>query len=82
MPAREQGLKALVRSLKDEAEMEAIADALEKTHWCRKDAARMLGISSEGCFTRFASSTDSSRPAPSKSQKMPRVEELDYSSAR
>ena len=25
--------------------MEAIADALEKTHWCRKDAARMLGIS-------------------------------------
>jgi two-component system, NtrC family, response regulator AtoC len=44
-PAREQGLKALVRSLKDEAEMEAIADALEKTHWCRKDAARMLGIS-------------------------------------
>jgi len=25
------------------AEMEAIADALEKTHWCRKDAAKMLG---------------------------------------
>jgi two-component system response regulator AtoC len=44
-PPREAGLKALVRSLKDEAEMEAIADALEKTHWCRKDAARMLGIS-------------------------------------
>jgi two-component system response regulator AtoC len=44
-PPKEQGLKALVRSLKDEAEMEAIADALEKTHWCRKDAARMLGIS-------------------------------------
>jgi len=44
-PSREQGLKALVRSLKDEAEMEAIADALEKTHWCRKDAAKMLGIS-------------------------------------
>ena len=38
-------MKALVRSLKDEAEMEAIADALEKTHWCRKDAAKMLGIS-------------------------------------
>ena len=45
VPAREQGLKALVRGLKDEAEMEAIADALEKTHWCRKDAAKMLGIS-------------------------------------
>ncbi len=44
-PAREQGLKALVRSLKDGAEMEAIADALEKTHWCRKDAAKLLGIS-------------------------------------
>jgi two-component system response regulator AtoC len=38
-------LKALVRGLKDEAEMEAIADALEKTRWCRKDAAKMLGIS-------------------------------------
>jgi two-component system response regulator AtoC len=44
--AREPGgLKALVRSLKDEAEMEAIADALEKTNWSRKEAARMLGIS-------------------------------------
>lgn len=42
---REQGLKALVRSLKDEAEMEAIADALEKTNWSRKEAARLLGIS-------------------------------------
>ena len=44
-PPREQGLKALVRSLKDEAEMEAIADALEKTNWSRKEAARLLGIS-------------------------------------
>src|SRR6201981_1648693 len=42
---KEQGLKALVRGLKDEAEMEAIADALEKTRWCREDAAKMLGIS-------------------------------------
>jgi len=45
VPVREQGLKALVRSLKDEAEMEAISDTLEKTHWCRKDAAKILGIS-------------------------------------
>jgi len=45
MLPREQGLKALVRGLKDEAETEAIADALEKTRWCRKDAAKMLGIS-------------------------------------
>jgi two-component system response regulator AtoC len=44
-PVKEQGLKALVRGLKDEAEMEAIADALEKTHWCRKDTAKILGIS-------------------------------------
>jgi two-component system response regulator AtoC len=42
---KEQGLKALVRGLKDEAETEAIADALEQTNWCRKDAARKLGIS-------------------------------------
>jgi transcriptional regulator with PAS, ATPase and Fis domain len=42
---KEQGLKALVRGLKDEAEMEAIADALEKTNWSRKEAARLLGIS-------------------------------------
>ena len=42
---KDQGLKALVRGLKDEAEMEAISDALEKTRWCRKDAAKMLGIS-------------------------------------
>jgi DNA-binding NtrC family response regulator len=34
-----------VRGLKDEAEMEAIAETLEKTNWCRKDAARLLGIS-------------------------------------
>ena len=34
-----------MRGLKDEAEMEAIADALDKTNWCRKDAAKMLGIS-------------------------------------
>jgi two-component system response regulator AtoC len=42
---KEMGLKALVRGLKDEAEMEAIGEALEKTRWCRKDAAKMLGIS-------------------------------------
>jgi hypothetical protein len=48
-----------VRGLKDEAEMEAIADALEKTRWCRKDAAKMLGISykasSRGNSKRIAS---------------------------
>jgi two-component system, NtrC family, response regulator AtoC len=40
-----QGLKKLVRGLKDEAEAEAIAQALEKTRWNRKQAAAELKIS-------------------------------------
>lgn len=40
-----QTLKTLVRGLKDEAEMQAIADALRQTNWRRKDAALLLGIS-------------------------------------
>src|SRR5215469_14994923 len=67
-PAREQGLKALVRSLKDEAEMEAIADALEKTHWCRKDAAKMLGISYKALLYKIRQfGLDSGRSARSVS---------------
>lgn len=42
---RDQNLKTMVRNLKDEAEMQAIAEALEKTNWSRKEAARLLGIS-------------------------------------
>lgn len=38
-------LKSLVRNLKDGAEMEAIAQALKKTNWSRKEAARLLNIS-------------------------------------
>jgi DNA-binding NtrC family response regulator len=38
-------LKSLVRSLKDEAEMEAIRATLEQTHWNRKEAARRLNVS-------------------------------------
>ena len=38
-------LKSVVRSLKGEAEREAIAHALERTRWNRKEAARRLGIS-------------------------------------
>ncbi len=38
-------LKMLVRGLKDEAEMEAIRQALEQTRWNRKEAARLLKIS-------------------------------------
>ncbi len=43
--ARNGGLKSLVRSLKDEAEMEAISRTLDDTEWNRKEAARRLNIS-------------------------------------
>jgi DNA-binding NtrC family response regulator len=54
--------------LKDEAEMEAIADALEKTRWCRKDAAKMLGISYKALLYKmrqFNLDTPRSKRAPS-----------------
>ena len=38
-------LKAKVRAVKDEAEIEAISVALERTRWNRKEAARLLNIS-------------------------------------
>jgi two-component system response regulator AtoC len=40
-----RGLKSLVRSIKDETEMEAISRALEETKWNRKRAAALLNIS-------------------------------------
>jgi two-component system response regulator AtoC len=39
------GLKKLVRSVKDEAEIDAISKALEETKWNRKRAAALLHIS-------------------------------------
>jgi DNA-binding NtrC family response regulator len=39
------GLKSLARSAKDEAEAEAITQALEQTNWNRKQAAVLLKIS-------------------------------------
>ncbi len=39
------GLKSLVRSVKDEAEAVAIAEALQQTNWNRKKAAVLLKIS-------------------------------------
>jgi two-component system response regulator AtoC len=67
---KEQGLKALVRSLKDEAESEAIADALDKTNWCRKDAARMLGISYKALLYKMRQfNLDSGRGARSAAAK-------------
>ena len=41
----EGGLKSLVRSLKDEAELRAIEQALTATNWNRKMAAARLNIS-------------------------------------
>lgn len=38
-------LKSLVRGVKDEAEIEAITRALERTKWNRKEASRLLNIS-------------------------------------
>ncbi|HVN80523.1 MAG TPA: sigma-54 dependent transcriptional regulator [Terriglobia bacterium] len=38
-------LKSLVRSLKDEAEIKAISEALQRTKWNRKAASRLLKIS-------------------------------------
>src|ERR1700735_1312825 len=72
-PPKEQGLKALVRGLKDEAEMEAIADALEKTNWCRKDAAKMLGISYKALLYKMRQfNLDSGRGARSAAAKAAR----------
>ena len=39
------GLKSLARTAKDEAEGEAIRQALEQTNWNRKQAAGLLQIS-------------------------------------
>lgn len=43
--AREPDFKEMVRSLKSEAEVEAISNALDKTGWNRKRAAMMLNLS-------------------------------------
>jgi DNA-binding NtrC family response regulator len=45
MTAQQPDLKEMVRSLKNSAEMEAIAQALEQTAWNRKRAASVLNIS-------------------------------------
>ncbi|HWC20138.1 MAG TPA: sigma-54 dependent transcriptional regulator [Terriglobales bacterium] len=45
MATPEGGLKSLVRSLKDEAELKAIEQALIATNWNRKSAAARLNIS-------------------------------------
>jgi DNA-binding NtrC family response regulator len=44
-PESRTGLKSIVRSVKNEAEAVAISDALQGTHWNRKQAAKRLRIS-------------------------------------
>jgi two-component system response regulator AtoC len=71
--ARERGLKALVRGLKDEIETEAIASALEKTHWRRKATAEMLGISYKALLYKmrqFGLETNRSDRQPSGSRRL------------
>jgi two-component system response regulator AtoC len=46
-------LKVLVRNAKGEAERNAIAQALEQTHWNRKAAARLLNISYRGLLYKI-----------------------------
>jgi len=43
--AESSGLKSIVRGLKDEAEIKAISEALQRTNWNRKAAASLLKIS-------------------------------------
>jgi two-component system response regulator AtoC len=75
---RDQGLKALVRGLKDEAEMDAIGAALEKTRWCRKDAAKMLGISYKALLYKmrqFNLDTPRNRRSPGAKPEEPQMRE-------
>jgi two-component system response regulator AtoC len=53
-PAAEaRSLKVRMREMKDDAELEAILGALEKTRWCRKRAAEQLGISYKAMLNKM-----------------------------
>jgi hypothetical protein len=68
--------------LKDEAEMEAIADALDKTNWCRKDAARMLGISYKALLYKMRQfNLDSGRGSRSAAAKVAAMKEAEAKAA-
>ena len=64
------GLKSLARSAKDEAEAEAISQALDETNWNRKQAAALLQISYKALLYKIRqygiaqSRATSSPPAP------------------
>jgi two-component system response regulator AtoC len=52
-PGDSASLKSLMRTIKGEAERNAIAVALEKTNWNRRAAARQLGISYRGLLYKI-----------------------------
>jgi two-component system response regulator AtoC len=74
-PAHEEAptvnLKSMVRDLKDEAEIKAITQALQETHWNRKRAARLLDISYRGLLYKIRqhSLTQEPETAPSSSSR-------------
>ena len=51
--AGERSLKTRVRDLKDDAELEAILDALESTRWVRRRAAEQLGLSYKALLNKM-----------------------------
>ena len=51
--AGDRSLKMRVRELKDEAELEAILDALEATRWVRRRAAEQLGLSYKALLNKM-----------------------------
>ncbi len=58
------GLKSLVRDIKGETERNAIANALEETHWNRKAAARLLRISYRTLLYKIQSYAMTPPPVP------------------
>lgn len=52
-PEGERSLKMHVRVLKDEAELEAILDALEANRWVRRRAAEQLGLSYKALLNKM-----------------------------
>jgi two-component system, NtrC family, response regulator AtoC len=58
------GLKQIARRAARDAERLAIADMLQRTHWNRAKAARMLGISYKALLYKITDCGLSERPAP------------------
>jgi two-component system, NtrC family, response regulator AtoC len=67
VPSNGNGLKPLMRSLKEEVEAGAIAEALERTNWNRKKAASELNISYK-CLLYKIRAYDLNSPSPRRSR--------------